>query len=129
MYSLANCAKEGGQPARESSDQGDGLLRDLVAQHARDIRDDDGRLDHARHEQVVQSGGGRLNPLQPTAADDLFPRHRHFRMAAKQVGRQQFFRDALLRRVDHLGLGRRGLNLRDMFRFERVAENDSHGGA
>jgi hypothetical protein len=47
-------------------------------------------------------------------------------MPAKKIGGRQFLGHALLAGVDNFRPRRRGLNLRDMPLFNRIAENDSH---
>ena len=120
-------AKEVRQPAMQAQQQGQRLLGDLIAQHARGAGDDDLRGDDRGDQAMVEPGRRRLNPLQPAAADDRVPIDRHLGMAAKDIGLGQFPRDVLLPGVDDFGPRRGRLNLCDVFRLDRIAKNDAHG--
>ncbi len=47
-------------------------------------------------------------------------------MADEDIRRRQQLVDPLLSRIDHLGIGRGGLNLIDVTSFNRIAENNAH---
>jgi hypothetical protein len=76
---------------------------------------------------MVQAGGRRLNPLQPATANDCLPIDGHFCMATKDVCFGELASDPFLTSVDDFGTGRNCLNLSDVFRFDGIAEHNSHG--
>ena len=98
----------------------------LVGKHSRGARHGNVGLDYARHEAVVEAGGGGLNPAQSVTADDLHPGHGHFWVAAENVAIKQFRRHAHLSGVTDFGPWHDRLNLADMPRFDRVTKNDAH---
>lgn len=75
---------------------------------------------------MVKPGGGRLNPLQPAAADRFVPRDGDLRVPAEDVRLGQFRGDAFLPGVDDLGVGPDALNAGDVLRLNGIAEDDSH---
>ena len=75
---------------------------------------------------MVHAGGRGLDPLEPSLCDDAVPVDGHLGMAAEHVGGEEFLGDPLLAGVDDLGLGGRGGDLPDVFRLDRIAENDAH---
>ena len=101
------------------------MVGDLVGEDTRGARDGDRGFDDRGDENVVQPGGGRLDPMEPLAAADFVPGDGNFGVAAKNVGIQQFSSDMLLAGVDDVVVrGGRG-DLGDVPGFDRVAENDS----
>ena len=102
------------------------MIGHLFGHHPRRTGNDDLRFDHARRQTVVQARRGRLNPAQPASPHHFVPRHGHLGVAAKEVGGRQLFGNPLLPGVDHFGVGISGLDLLDMFGFDRVTENDTH---
>ena len=76
---------------------------------------------------MIQAGGRRLNPLQPSLLDDAVPIDGHFRMATKQVAVEQFFGDVFLPGVADFRIRRSGLNFSNVPRFDGIAEDDTHG--
>ena len=120
-------AKKRRQAAEQAQEQGQRLLGDLLGKQARGARDHDRRGDRLRRQAMVEPRGRRLNPLQPAAPHDLRPRHRHFGVAAEDVGVEQFRGDPLLPSIDHFVAGRGGANLLQVTRLDGVAKDDSHG--
>ena len=79
---------------------------------------------------MVEPRGRRLNPLEPAAPDDFVPRHRPlFGMAAENIGVEYRFRNSLLPGIDDGRPRLGGLNLRDVLRFDGIAEDDIHSGS
>ncbi len=78
---------------------------------------------------MVHSGGGRLDPPQPAAADHAVPIDRDLGVPAEDVGVEKLLGDPLLAGIDHLGPRHGGGDLGDVFRFDGVAKDDAHGVA
>ncbi len=77
---------------------------------------------------MVEPRGRRLNPLKPAAPHDLVPWYRPlFGVPAKKISASRMASGCLLTGIDD-GAARRGrLDLRDVLRFDGVAEDDIHG--
>ena len=76
----------GGEAAQQGGREGDCVVGHLVGEDARGARDDDVRVDDGWDQDMVEPGGGRLNPEQTLAAADVFPGDGDLRMAAENVG-------------------------------------------
>ena len=105
-------------------EQGHRVVGHLVGEHARGAGDGDVGLDDGRHEAMVEPGRRGLNPAQAALPHDLVPRHGHFGVTAKNVGRRAVLGDAFLAGVDDFGVRRGGRDLGDVLRFDRVTEDD-----
>ena len=102
------------------------MFGDLIGKDAGGAGDNDLRIDHAGDQQMVEAGGGRLNPLETSLADDAVPIDGDFWMAAEQVAIEEFLSDVLLAGVEDLGLRGGGLNLGDVLRLDRIAKGNAH---
>src|ERR1043166_2666061 len=80
--------KERRQAAKQAEDQRQCLLRHWFSKKARGTGDNNVGLNGFGCETVVEARSRGLNPSQSAAAHNLWPRHGHFRMAAKDVGFQ-----------------------------------------
>ncbi len=115
----------GGEAAQEGGGEGDGVVGHLVGEDAGGAGDGDVRLDHGRDQDVVQAGGGGLDPVQTLAAADFVPGDGDFGMAAENVGVEQLFGDVFLAGVDDFITGGVFRDLSDVVRLDRVAEDES----
>ena len=78
---------------------------------------------------MVESGGGRLNPLQPSGGDDAVPVDGNLGMPAEKIGVMNLLGDVLLAGVDDFRVGSDRGDLPQMTVFHRVAKNNPHGQA
>jgi hypothetical protein len=68
-----------------------------------------------------------LDPTEPSLAHHAVPVHRDLGVSAEDVRLEQLFRDPFLPGINDLGAGRAGSDLLAVARFDRIAEDDSHG--
>lgn len=103
----------------------EGMLSNLIGQHARRAGDDNIRIDNAWHEAVVEPGRRRLNPLESARSDNVVPRYRHLGMTTEQIGRKEIRGNRLLRGDRHESIACCGLNLLNMFGFNGITQDQS----
>jgi len=118
--------EEDRQAAAPAGHQGDGVLGDLIGQHAGGTGDDHVRFDHRRHQAVIHTGGGGLDPMQPALSDYAVPIDGDFGVSAKHVGIEQFAGHPFLAGVDNFSPRHCRGDLLAMAFFDRIAEDDAH---
>lgn len=97
----------------------------LDRRKGRNARDGNRRLNNRRHQAVVESRRGGLNPLQSPLLHNFIPRHRDFRVAHEDIGGEEFLGDSLAG-VNDLLLARWREFIKMLARW--IAKYDPHDG-
>lgn len=123
-FVLLLSAKEGRQASECAGEERHGVIGHLVGEDSGCARHGYVGFNDRRHQTVVHASRGGLNPLEPTAADDVVPRDGHLGVAAVNVGCGEQIGDAFLAGVDDVVVGCGRGDLVDVARLGRVAKND-----